>query len=183
MIHVAFSSSPCINGVEIVSQETKNPEDLIGNWTYVYHWDTMNTFNKEFVDDYTDHLLSCPGITISAVAPDYVKAKEAECSKPSDANIPFKWSDAKLRVDAPLAKIEGGLIFIGEKYNWMMSDCGHMLKIVMKKVSDNYAVLINPDMGHISEMIAKKPPTLEDLKCVAHNVDIGKGMSGFGLCI
>ena len=179
LIHVVYSTTICKDGVEIISKETKNIQDLIGNWTYVYHWDSLNKFDKEFPFDDKDHVMQCPGITMEAITPEYVKEKEAECG---DFDVPFNWTDAKLKLDAPLMKMKGGILVIGEKENWMMLECKKMVRVVMRKVSEDYIVMINPEMAHISEMIARKPPTMEELKCVAHNADVGKGMSGFGLC-
>ncbi|PZC81780.1 hypothetical protein B5X24_HaOG211994 [Helicoverpa armigera] len=174
LIHAAYS---CKDGVEILTRETKNPADLIGNWTYVYHWDNLNQFKYEFANN-GDHELRCPAISIEAITPEYVKEKEAECG----SSYPFKWADAKLKLDAPLMKMKGGVLVMGEQENWIMMECLRMVRVVINKVSDDYLVLINPEMAHISEMIARKTPSLEEIKCVAHNVDVGKGMSGFGLC-
>lgn len=179
LIHAAYSTTPCQDGTEIVTTETKNPQDLIGNWSYVYHWDSLNQFKWEFANDDPDHVMQCPGISIEAITPEFLEAKKTECGNTA---MPFNWADAKLKLNAPLMKMEGGILVIGMKENWMMMECKRMVRVVMKKVSEDYLVLINPEMAQISEMIAKRTPTVDELKCVAHNVDVRKGLSGFGLC-
>lgn len=179
IIHVVFAAPPCQDGVEIITQETKNPEDLIGNWTYVYHWDSKVKFAQEFINT-SDHTFECPQLYFEAITPELVKAKKEECAK---FKIPFDWADAKLKVNAPAMKVKEGVITVGEKENWMAVDCITMVRVVVKKVSDNYITMINPDKNSESELIVRSElPSLEELKCLSHNLDVGKGMSGFGVC-
>lgn len=112
IIQVVFSTSPCQKEVKINSIETKNPEDLIGDWKFVYHWDP----NEKLVEDYqqVNHDFDCPDVKITAADEELVKETADECV---GYNIPFDWSDAKVRIDAPYLQMDGALLILGEKEN------------------------------------------------------------------
>ncbi|KAH9640139.1 hypothetical protein HF086_002799 [Spodoptera exigua] len=175
---VSSSLTPhCQKDVEVTSIETKNPEDIIGNWKFVYHWDP----NEKLVEDYlqVDHDFECPGVKITAADEEFVKKIAGECTKDE---IPFAWEDAKVRIDAPYLQMDGALVILGEKETWLIVDCAMMVRIEIKKISDNYIVMTNPEKGNTSEMIARYSPAADELDCVARNLDVVKGMKGFKIC-
>uniref|UniRef100_A0A2A4JFR7 Lipocalin/cytosolic fatty-acid binding domain-containing protein n=1 Tax=Heliothis virescens TaxID=7102 RepID=A0A2A4JFR7_HELVI len=178
LLHGALSIEQCKNGEEIIPKETKNPLDIIGSWKHVYHWDSYSNFSKEFVEE-LNQSPDCSELKIEEISPDLVKAKKEECAK---EKIPFNWADAKLKVDAPVLGIKEGLLILGEKENWIMEDCITMVRVVLRKVREDYILMTNPDISNTSELVSKVEPSLEELKSVVHNLDIVKGVSGLGVC-
>lgn len=177
VIHAVYSTSPCRDGIEIVSRETKDFSRLVGNWSYVYHWDKLNKFDTEF--QVKNEPMKCSSVTIRETTPAYIQKKQAECS---DSVVPFNWLEGRLILDAPDLNMKDAVLFIGNENSWLMTECKKMLRVEMRTVYDNFVVFVNPDMAGNTYMIAREIPSLEDLKCVAHNVDFGKGISGMGLC-
>lgn len=173
------SKITCENGQNINTNLLPTATLLTGNWSYSYHWDKNDKFQFEFLNEAVDHLLDCPQVEIIPVPQSLVENRKEKCR---NYPMPFRWEDALLKMDAPLISLRDAIIVIGKTEHWLFVDCQDMLHMAALQVSDDVIVMINPDEEVYMEMLSRKPLMLSELKCIAHNIGIGKGMSGISLC-
>lgn len=171
----------CKDEVKIETQPVQNADFIIGNWSYVYHWISLDELSKIAEKSILEMLpsvgaLSCPEIEILPVEPEFVKEKMNKCGD----KVKVNWADAKLKFIAPLLDIEDGIVSLGKKENWMMVGC-EVIRLEAKMVSNDVVVIMNP-VDYTSEMLSRKPLKASEVECLARNIDLGKHMDGLIMC-
>lgn len=175
---VVSADFPCKDGDKIFPKLINDPSELVGKWSYVYHWDNVNK-EKSILPPNTEDYLQCSYLEIAPASQDFVEEKLKPCG---NEKYPFKAEDGKLKVNVALMGIKDAIIFMGEKESWLMASCKKALRVEVKKVTDDVVLFVNPDVGHISEMLSRQPIRGTDLNCLARNVYVGN-MNGFTMCV
>ncbi|KAG6442531.1 hypothetical protein O3G_MSEX002404 [Manduca sexta] len=164
---------------EIKTEMLEDYEQLVGNWTFLVGWNNIEDSSEE--DDKSGEEINCATMDISETSDDEVQSIRESCKDDFYYDF-FDYANAKYKLIAPDLDMEKSLIAVGSQKS-ILSTCGFIASLEVRKVSDDYMIMINHELGSIfGGLIGKKIPEDDELVCLMYNIDVVKGLNPDAYC-